>query len=363
MEIIISHKSALEYWRLYRSAKIKKAAKLRNKKNLPAGFPNIAGICGVLPSGLSFPVNLMISNKNGKRRSRVVRPRVYTGAVPEWSFIRISDGVAVSAPAFCFFQMAGELPLVRLVELGLELCGTYSLPASDRPQNDTHRSASHSGRGSVPDLEHIDTYINDYGNVRGMERVNESGKAPETAEETSYNLSPLTSAKELRSFAARMQGVKGYEKALRALRYVADGSASPMETILFMLLTLPYKYGGYGLPAPELNKRINIGKAAKQRPGRAFYKCDFFWPAANLAVEYDSSLYHTDAGNIANDSRKRLDLDTLGIDVITATGEQVRNVYGLESLAKRIAHKLGKQLRYKNPGFDKVQRGLHELLL
>ncbi|MCL1895345.1 MAG: hypothetical protein FWG03_02225 [Clostridiales bacterium] len=121
------------------------------------------------------------------------------------------NGLMVSSPEFCFLQMAGQLTLAKLIELGYELCGVYSMPNADDK--------------NVPE--------------RGF-----------------YNRQPLTSIKKLKAFLDSMPGVKGRKKAMRALRYLRDGSASPMETKLAILLTLPYMLGGYGFSLPEMNKRI-----------------------------------------------------------------------------------------------------------
>ena len=116
-------------------------------------------------------------------------------------------------------------------------------------------------------------------------------------------------------------------------------------------------------PQPKLNKRIDHGKAAGKRSNKAYHRCDLFWPEAKLAVEYDSDEYHTGADRIAEDSKKRVDLGALGIDVVTVTSGQIQSAVEFERLARLIAKKLGKKLRYKNPQFLKAQRELRKLLL
>ena len=323
MDIIISHESALEYWRLYGVAKIDPSARLR-RATPPADLPAIKSVRGQLPSGLTFPVNLMVRNQNTKRKSETIKLHVYTDKMPDGCFVSVGGGVAVCSPSFLFLQMAGELPLVKLIELGLELCGTYSLPV-------------------------IDDYY---------------GSGEEAVDRTLYKQPQLAGVKTLTSFVTRMEGFHGRKKALRALRYIADGSASPMETILFMLLTLPHKLGGYGLPAPELNRQVDLMTTYKNRLKKAYYKCDFFWSKAGLAVEYDSDYYHTGADRIASDSKRRFDLAAHGVTVITVTTGQIRNDTAFESLAKLIAEKLRRRLRYENPQqFIKAKRELRKLLL
>ena len=119
---------------------------------------------------------------------------------------------------------------------------------------------------------------------------------------------------------------------------------------------------------PLLNKRIYIentskGKWAKENSRESYYKCDLFWPEANLSIEYDSDFYHTGANRIAADARKRFDLTVLGITVVTVTSKQIRKKDEFEKFAKLIARKLGKRLQYTNPKFSKAERGLRDQLL
>ena len=329
MDIYISHKSALEYWRLNRNTEITALSKLR-RKSLPHSLPGSATIIDASPSGLSYPINIMVGNKNAKRKSRILRTRVNASTVPDGCFTSIGDGLAVSTPAFCFFQMAGELPLVKLIELGFEICGTYSLPV-----------------------------MSDYGKEFRHDHEN-----PDENPHTLYGLPQLTDTKALKAFIARMKGMNGYKKACRALRYIANGSASPMETRLFMLLTLPHEQGGYELPAPVLNRRIDLSNSTDWRLRKSGYRCDLFWPDASLAIEYDSDTYHTGADRIARDSKRRFDLLMLGITVITITSRQLRNAVEFDGLARLIAGKLHKRLRFKNPQqFLKAKRELRGLLL
>gem|GEM_PF-491177 len=423
MDIVVSHESALEYWRwyfyLHGNEKNTDFTKQR-RKNTPISAPNRATILDVAPSGLSYPLNIIVGHKNAKRYSTTFQTREYTGPTPDGCFVNIGDGLAVSAPPFCFFQMASELQLIKLIELGLELCGTYSLPAISGHGNE--RSSGHGNERSCGQSnEHSNGHGNERGNGQSNEHSNKKATAgdglrgnkietagkglpgheegisddiihgdkelvidrslynrweedvdntlygnggEETADDNLYGHPPLTSVKALKNLAARMEGVNGQKNANRALRYIADGSGSPMETILFMLLTLPHKLGGYGLPAPELNKRIDMAKASKSRSGKPYYILDLFWPKAGLAVEYDSDSYHTGADRIARDAKKRLDLKARDITVITVTSGQVRSVTEFERIAKLISRNLHGRLRFKNPGqFLKARRELRNLLL
>lgn len=243
---------------------------------------------------------------------------VFSGQTPIGCFMSIGNDFLVSSPEFCFLQMAEQLTLFELIELGYELCGAYSLPL----QGDT----------AVPE--------------KGF-----------------YDRSPLTSKKKLGEFMDGMAGAKAHHKASRALRYVIDGSASPMETKLAIALTLPYKLGGYGFAAPELNKRVALSKATKKYFSKDYYVCDMFWPEKEVAAEYDSDKFHTGSERIANDSKKRNALATQGINVVSVTRLQLYNSAEFAEVARTLAYYLDKRLQFKKGRFSTAHNELRRQLL
>ena len=208
--------------------------------------------------------------------------------------------------------MATKLTFAKLVLLGFELCGTYAL-AVDGPARRT--------------------------------------------------IAPLTSAVKLRSFAEGAVGMRGRKVALQASRYVLDGSASPMESTLAMMLSLPYAKGGYGLPVPLLNYRVDIPQRARKRADRRYCECDLCWPDAHLAVEYDSDLYHSDSLRQESDARRRNTLIALGFTVVTVSRGQISDGAAFNRLANQLAKILKKRFRYKDPGFSRAHLALREELL
>ena len=128
-------------------------------------------------------------------------------------------------------------------------------------------------------------------------------------------------------------GCRGWRKACRALSHVQAGSASPMETALTMMLCLPVARGGFGLPLPELNEAIGP------------LRCGLYWPAARLALEYDSNAYHTGARRIAHDAQRRAELARLGVEVVTVTHTQVIATDELAKVARIVAGRLGRRVR------------------
>ena len=117
MELFLTHRSALELWRLSGRANDGQIRKQRNivVPDLP---PRAAAIKQVVGWGLTLPLVLTVSNPSAKRATNRMRSHIFTGPLPGGSILRASDGVLVSSPELCFFQMASQLPLVKLIELG-----------------------------------------------------------------------------------------------------------------------------------------------------------------------------------------------------------------------------------------------------
>lgn len=352
MQYTFCHSSALRYWRLRCHASGVNHAKPleRCRKRPPGTAPNLQWLLENHPFGLVPPLDIMLGESGGRRVSKKVMQHVYTGPTPEGCFLSIDDSFIVSSPEFCFLQMADELSLIELIELGYELCGTYSLPVFVAPaSNDENgipasRPSSKHQLPSAPDLP-----------------------APTSQPPFGCTMlsghSPLTTRSRLEAFVARMSRAKGRKLASRAIRYIVDGSASPMETRLTMLLTLPYMLGGYGLPLPEMNSKIVPARSAKRSASKKYYSCDMFWPAYELAVEYDSNAYHTGSDRIASDSKRRNTLASIGITVITVTNRQLYDIAELEKAVRLIAGNIGRRLQFKNPGFAAAHRKLHKMLL
>ncbi|MCL2826466.1 MAG: hypothetical protein FWD72_03580 [Eggerthellaceae bacterium] len=313
MKACISHESAIEYWRIQRA--LPPGSARRARVSLPSSPPPTEMMVN---AGLSLPVHIVLDSADGRWSSKTMKQHVFSGKTPAACFVDRGDGVFVSSPEFSFLQMASEIPLIKLIELGYELCGIYSLPTAGDP---------------------------------------------EPPERGFYKRKPLTSTKKLDAFIAGMPGSRGRKKALRALRFIANGAASPMETKLSILLTLPYLLGGFGLAMPELNSRIVPTKTAKASSSKTFYACDLYWPGFGLAVEYDSDLQHTGSAKIAEDAKKKNALNLIGVEVITVTKLQLYSSPELEKVAKIIATYLGKRLKFDNPGFSAAHRELRDQLL
>ena len=315
MKWIISHQSALEFWRKAQAEEVLKGKKPRDMKPQAKPFSMEELRAGKF-RGLAMPLHVLVGSDNARKINRNLHCHISSGEFPSGSFVRMDSGLTVSSPELCFLQMAGELSLVDIVALGYELCGSYRLDKENEE-----------GTGFRGDL-------------------------------------PLTSVGSLSSYIARATGLKGRKNALRALHFIADGSASPMETILAILLTFPYRLGGYGFPKPMLNHRIEVPASAGKSDGKSkYYYCDLYWPDKKVDVEYDSDMYHTGSERIAQDAVRRNALSGMDIMVVTVSRMQVTETIKMRELAEVLSKLLGKRLQYAGKEFAYRHAKLRKQLL
>ncbi len=225
--------------------------------------------------------------------------------------MEVRPGLYLTSPDMSFVEMASELSLVELVRYGCVLCASYAYDESN-------------GRGF-------------------RERA------------------PLTTVRSLKKTVRREHARCGSRKAMRALRFVADTSASPMETILAMALCLPRMIGGYGLDLPELNRRIEA--RAKGLVKRSYFKCDLYWSESRVAVEYESDEHHTGREEETRDSSRRAALMAQGITVVTITRDQFFDARKLDEAARTVAKLTGKELPANNGGWMMRRHRLRTELL
>lgn len=154
------------------------------------------------------PIDALVSASKRTHACDSLDMMVLRGSLPEGSLWEVGKGVYVCSPELCFVLFARGGFDLHLLEIGSELCGTYSL------------SYNQTGRYCA--------------------------------------CKQLTSCKKLGDYLSQMGGRHGIKVARRALGYLQDGSASPFETALYLALTLDSVYGGYGIKNPKLHGTIDI---------------------------------------------------------------------------------------------------------
>ena len=214
------------------------------------------------------------------------------------------SGKIVASPELVFLDLASKLNIQRLILLGLQLC-------SHPPGN------------------------------------------PSEA---------ITTKKKLNSFIRKTPGYYGHRKASRAVEFIKDGSASVMESITYMILTLPHTLGGYGLDGAVFNYEIKLADEASKRLGRKRCFTDLYYRSARLAIEYESFAFHNSPSEQGKDSVRSATLERQGVEVMHVNTIQLYDKDACKDFAINLASRLGKRIQIRARKFSKMHESLRELL-
>lgn len=297
MKLVLTHDTALQLIRARRRLgyESEEPARIRTLNDCARSLRDVESFG--LPSHVdnSKRIHILVARKEDRFSSRVHICHALTGSIPKGSFYLVGEHVYGATPELLFVQMANQLSEVELILLGLELCGTYTLR--------------------------------------------------EDGEMGFYNCPIATTKERLRSYVKRAHKarVRGARIAEHALRWVVDGSNSPMESALMLFFCLPVHRGGYGLPLPKMNPKKALSERASRMLNQETIRCDLHWLDKRVAVEYDSSQEHLDAKSAARD---KLRANTLGYEntvVISVTPEMIAKPSEFEGVARQLFHALGKR--------------------
>ena len=259
-------------------------------------------------------LDILVPSAGGRHACSDVRMHLCTRALPEESFRVLASGLLVASPELCFLQMCDVCgSLGRMVELGFELCGSYAF---------------------------------------GVDGGTLAGSRP-----------PLTSVARIAEYLERCPGARGRSKARSALRWVMNGSASPMETLLAMELGMPKRLGGRGFPPFALNQRLELPDEHLRRfARRSFVYVDLLFESADLCLEFDSYEHHADREEYDSTQARANALRSLGLRVNSVTYGQVNTLGRFDDLVWNLETQLGLRHRPCEKATRAHQRALHGLL-
>ena len=302
--------SALEFWLDYSKRKNPEsfAYKLCERTSLPDDYNvklNEAKACLIAQElGLELPLCIMRPTVRHRTCTAFYHMYAEHRHLPLNSFIKLkpsqlpaalsSFDIYVASPEHCFLSFASKLSFPRLVVLGCELCAHY-----------------------VYDL-----------------------KAPYLQ----AFREPVTSSYQIADYLKEANHNKGYARALRASKYICDGSNSIMESKLASICVLPFAEGGYNLLKPELNIKVFL-KKNNDYFDRNYSMCDLVWKEERVIVEYDSTMTHLDKKQHIRDKKKANVLSGSGYTLINLTADDIKNFHSIEEAFAQIRMSLGMRSR------------------
>ena len=303
MDLIVSHMSAVDFWRIvYPSNRVPSAApnscEFENLATLDDDVWTLAPEW-VTEKFLAFErgtLHTLVFSRNDRRDSSTHQAHVWSGPIPLGSFYSFGGGVFVASPAFLMLQMATKLTRFQLVAYACELCGTYSFNPSVK-------------RGFLP------------------------------------REAPLVSLATLMTYAeiACEIGARNAQKMRDALQIAFENCASPMEAVCALLLAVPLRQGGYGLPRPVMNHPVPLDAEARKLYSVRECKVDACWLGLHLGLEFLGGEDHEGRKAMRSDRARINALVEMGYRIIEITSCEVYNAQAFERIAVRLAKLLSRR--------------------
>ena len=289
------------------------------------------------------PVDLLVPSSHLRSAGKSAKFRVWSRPVPAGSCRRLARDLVVCGPEFAITQLAGSF-------------GKF---------NELFDDCAEEVHGQVEVLESLgkpDEFVAEFPHrweqtrrlaslaavaceLAGSYRLQGPGRG------VAYGASPVMTASGLRDFAATACQGPASGRAREIADLALDGSASPMETALALMLTMPVELGGFGIKKPLLNAVIDASVLEDAIRGRDSVTPDMLWPEKKVALEYDSSEFHARKGvqQAERDAARSNTLSLMGYRVLRATACGVSSLPGVALLARQIAFLLEEPLREPTP--------------
>jgi len=255
---------------------------------------------------LKDPCNLLLPEKRScHRRSDIVCHVSASAAALPRSLIRLRNDLLIVSPDLLFLELCADSSFddIELVQIAFELCGTYVLDSSWDGFTNTDRA--------------------------------------------------ITSSQRLERFAVRAKSMRGAKRARRLASLVIDGSHSPMESVMAMLLCLPHRMGGMGFSGGRLNVRVMTVDGPRW--------VDLVFPGG-VGLEYQGRHYHS-VERTGRDAQRQHQLIGAGVTTMNVWYQDLANPHQFERLAADLATALGVRLRVRARGFEQKRAVLRARIL
>lgn len=304
MKVYVIGSSALYFWRHCPRAQALLKADVHDPLNdCPLSSAELDALDIPFELFGNRPLRLMVPSGDLRFARRRYKYSIYSRPLPAHAFKQLGENICVASPELCLLQSQTVYPTDRLMELIMELCGRYALDAEA---------------------------------VRGFVS-------------REYQLATIDS---VRDFLECTPGVPGKRNLLDVCRFVKENSRSPMETREYLLACLPKRLGGYALPFPELNARLDLSPDERRAAKRKYIECDMCWEDQKVVVEYDGHDDHESREDRHRDALKRNLLIARGYRVFTVTGRQILDTEAFDTVIHEIAKSIGYRMKSYPEGWD-----------
>lgn len=268
--------------------------------------------CGLSLSQLE-PIDMMVNFDFERTRASGIRCHAFGRLLPTDHLVELTSGILITDEVFTFALASSWMQPLEQLEFGYEICGSYRMGLSP-----------------------FDPY---------------SEKSLDT------------SVFDIKKFLGFHPGVHGFKKSSRVARHIRDRSASPAETIIAILLTLPQSQGGLGIRAMELNARVDIPPDLSSLARSKFFKIDALIQRAGVRVgiEYKGG-HHDEPDRKGRDAEREAVLAAMGYKMISITSAQLTSQLACHRSINAVANALGIRIDASS-SFQAAQNNLRQFLI
>ena len=284
------------------------------------------------------PVHMVVPNARVRSRGKGATFHVWSRLLPVGSMWRLGLRLLTSGPELAIIQFCGSQ--AKLEELLDEFAATT------RADLELHAQFGIDAKPAIdPPLEWERTRRLLGAVVLACEFAG-TYRLPVADKPVNYEAAPLMTCENLRQMSSWLGTTSVEKRACEVSQLALNKSASPMETAVALMLTLPVHMGGFGIPQPKLNTPTDVSSGWETLSDRDEVKADMLWEEQRVAAEYDSYEFHGRLGprRLTQDAIRSNILTARGYSVFRITFGVVSSLAGMSLLARQIAHALGIEL-------------------
>ena len=257
--------------------------------------------------GLPGCLELLVASQSERRENAFVSCRAWGPTpLPPQSICEIGDGIYAVSPELCLIRIAPRVSRLELLRYATDLMGIYA--------------RSH--------VKHTDL----------------------------ISRKPIMTKESLERYLLAAGSIPGSKAVRQILGWVRERSASPRETSMLLMLTLPTRLGGMGLPRFEANVEIPLSDEASLLTQKKCLIGDAVYLLAKVGtcdeddmgpvLEYNSNTYHDTEEQLEFDFEKITALQRMGLTVIPVSTRQFEQFASFEQIVERVRQLVGQREKW-----------------
>lgn len=296
---------------------------------------------------LGTPLHRLVFSRNELSNGKLFRDHFWSGECPFGSIWEHELGASVTSPAMTLLGLASAITFPQLLMAVYEMCGGFAVFRPSEAIEEALRKYWHGGS------ERLGFW----------KRVMSTKGAPTSL----WMRPPLLDLDELKRFASEVAGHRGARPLAEAAELMTGVCDSPFEVQTSLLLGLPRRLGGMGFTDIENNKVIHLSSDARALYGKSTCRADIYLEGDSVAgpvdIECQGAMVHDSGESAISDSRRTAALQSMGIDVVPVTFDQISDPRSFGALAALVAKRSGRKLAPKTEGLQRRELDLRRNVL